>query len=449
MPREPSDPVWDAWAKARPEPGASHPWHPLVYHSLDVAAVGEALARQHASPLASLAGRLDSNPEPASKLFVFLLALHDIGKLSRPFQAKAPDVWWPTTLLGARGGPVPRDPGHPATGAWLLRHGLAGQLAELLPQWSSSEINQLLAPFVGHHGKPVSDSEIAETRISPRELFGRPCLEAALAFLALMRQLFAPQPIQKPERTALRSSSWSLAGLAVLVDWIGSRQGWFPYAAPELNPGAYLTDVARPRAAAALRRAGIAPARPSVVTGFATLMRGTHRPTPIQRWAEEVALPEGPFAAFVEDVTGGGKAEAALILAHRLLAEDRARGLYLALPTMATANAMYQHLAASYRRLFADGETSSLALAHGSARLDPRFRQSFENMANPERASEREVEPAAEKDPSGASCAAWLADESRKAFLADIGVGTIDRALLGVLPAKFRRCACWAWPSGS
>jgi CRISPR-associated endonuclease/helicase Cas3 len=140
----------------------------------------------------------------------------------------------------------------------------------------------------------------------------------------------------------------------------------------------------------------------------------------------------------VEDVTGGGKTEVALILAHRLLAAARARGLYLALPTMATANAMYDRLAASYRRLFADEETPSLALAHGSARLHEGFRESFEGVSDQERAIEREADASTERDPSGAACAAWLADESRKAFLADVGVGTIDQAFLGVLPAKYQ-----------
>ncbi|MGH7117616.1 MAG: CRISPR-associated helicase Cas3', partial [Acetobacteraceae bacterium] len=37
---------------------------------------------------------------------------------------------------------------------------------------------------------------------------------------------------------------------------------------------------------------------------------------------------------------------------------------------------------------------------------------------------------------AGAQCAAWIADDRRKVFLAEIGVGTIDQALLGVLPTR-------------
>ena len=64
------------------------------------------------------------------------------------------------------------------------------------------------------------------------------------------------------------------------------------------------------------------------------------RPTPLQAWAESVPLGEGPQLFILEDVTGAGKTEAALALAHRLLAADRADGFYFGLPTMATSNAL-------------------------------------------------------------------------------------------------------------
>jgi CRISPR-associated endonuclease Cas3-HD len=110
-------PLWQAWGKARPASGAPNAWHPLIYHCLDVAAVGEVLVLQRADLLARFAACLGSSGEPMARLFAFLLALHDIGKLSRAFQAKAPEVWWPTGLLGLPGGSSPRDPGHPVTGA--------------------------------------------------------------------------------------------------------------------------------------------------------------------------------------------------------------------------------------------------------------------------------------------------------------------------------------------
>ncbi|UQQ18601.1 hypothetical protein MYA98_20875 [Salmonella sp. WGH-01] len=55
-----------------------------------------------------------------------------------------------------------------------------------------------------------------------------------------------------------------------------------------------------------------------------------------------------------EDVTGAGKTEAALILTHRLMSANKGHGLYVGLPTMATANAMYQRPASAYHALFTD-----------------------------------------------------------------------------------------------
>jgi CRISPR-associated endonuclease/helicase Cas3 len=60
-------------------------------------------------------------------------------------------------------------------------------------------------------------------------------------------------------------------------------------------------------------------------------------PSPVQGFAEAVTLPDGPSLIIVEDVTGSGKTEAALTLAHPLMALSRANGLYVALPTEATA----------------------------------------------------------------------------------------------------------------
>lgn len=37
-----------------------------------------------------------------------------------------------------------------------------------------------------------------------------------------------------------------------------------------------------------------------------------------------------------------------------------------------------------------------------------------------------------------AQCAAWLADNRKKALLADVGVGTLDQALLAILPSRFQ-----------
>ena len=125
------------------------------------------------------------------------------------------------------------------------------------------------------------------------------------------------------------------------------------------------------------------------------------------------------------------------MLAHRLMSSGRADGIYVALPTMATANAMFDRLARTYRRLFGSRAEPSIALAHGARGMHDGFRDAvirggrFEADYSSERDSSGEWETTA-----SAACAAWIADDRRRSFLADVGAGTIDQAVLSILPTR-------------
>ncbi len=405
------------WGKARAPGGSAQPFHPIVAHALDVAAV--ALRLDRAAPIGL-----------APEMLALLIAIHDIGKFSRAFQAKAPQAW-PASVLGPPG-PVEYDPGHDSTGYAMLREGpMAAALAPLFPGWRPGQVAALLRAVTGHHGRPPRE----DARLTGKQI-GRQCSEAAMAFLHAMRALFAPQPLRRPGGEAeVQALAWRLAGLTTLADWIGSSVRYFPYAAPEAlaDPRRYWDEQAGPRADAAIAALGLAPARPAPFRGMAQLFPRIERASPLQAWASGVALPDGPLLAICEDMTGAGKTEAALLFAHRLLAAGRADGVFVALPTMATANAMYRRMAESYRRLFAEGAAPSLALAHGRAALDAGFTASIlADAADPD--APAGDDPASES--AGAQCAAWLADDRRKALLAQVGVGTIDQALLAVLPVR-------------
>jgi CRISPR-associated endonuclease/helicase Cas3 len=140
----------------------------------------------------------------------------------------------------------------------------------------------------------------------------------------------------------------------------------------------------------------------------------------------------------LEDVTGAGKTEAALILTQRLMAKGLADGLYIGLPTMATANAMYQRLGKVYRHFYQANQQPSLVLAHGARELSQDFRDSV--LLAEQVQTDTDYQPGhTEKDQelsATAYCNAWLADSRKKALLADVGVGTLDQALLAVLPAR-------------
>ena len=410
------------WGKARPHSTAGAPVHPLVAHGLDVGAVSVLLA----PPDLGFDGRL----------LGFLASLHDIGKFSRPFQCQAP-AHWPADALGVldQGNLPPPGPKHDALAMTLLQMdgdllGCALPLRQDQPGgWTHGDRNRLLRALAGHHGRPVATPDDTRGALCPG------CTQSARDFVAAMAEVFGPKPLRPLPGAALVRAEWRLAGLTTLADWIGSRQAWFPYveAAAVADPARYLWTHALPRAAAAIAAAGLVPVQAAPFEGLRKLFPGVTHPSPVQLWAEQTRLPDGPVLAVIEDLTGSGKTEAALTLAHRLLAAGRGQGVYVALPTMATANAMFDRVAKAYRRFFFDGAPPSLALAHGRAHLDARFAPLPDGGPAPksEAAGSDPADQAAESQ-----CAAWLAEDRRRALLAHVGVGTIDQALLAVLPVR-------------
>jgi CRISPR-associated endonuclease/helicase Cas3 len=406
------------WGKARPNQAGAAGFHPLIAHSLDVAAVAILLP----------CGRV---PAVDPRMLGFLVSVHDIGKFSHPFQGKVP-AYWPSGL-----GPYPSQqlggPAHDAVGASILTHTLADKFIDLLPgsagSWKPGDRMHLWRALAGHHGRPT---EIADRL--PAKVFCAACQTAAGQFIDAMKTVFQPPiwPRPKTEQDVIRLS-WHLAGLTTLADWVGSRQAWFPYVtmADVADPARYFWGHALPRAAAALAAAGLAGSSPAPFTGLRGLFPCITLPSHVQQWAETVPLPAGPVLAVIEDLTGSGKTEAALTLAHRLLAEGRADGVYLALPTMATANAMFGRLAEAYGKLFAPDAHPSLALAHGRAALNAHFVAAIEGDGA---RFPRTADPGDE--PAEAHCTAWLAQDRRRALLAQVGVGTLDQALLAILPVR-------------
>lgn len=420
------------WGKARPPadgpPGAPD-WHPAAYHMLDVAAVAERLlfVRPH---LRAQAERLMPG---FTDLVPLLIALHDLGKMSWWFQQQCPDLMHRLSdVAPARTGAAP--PRHDAAGL-LFWKGLA-PLRDLLSTRTGQSLRVLdiLMPAVlGHHGQPARDLLVETYRA--RDGLPREAPDDLLALAEAVADLLAPRtaPPAVDRRRAV-PASWLLVGLTIAADWIGSNTEWFPYHRPDHDLATYWTRIARPAAAKAVAAAGMAPPDPAPVLDFATLTDlKDARPSPLQALCQEVPVSDGPQIVVIEDVTGSGKTESALILANRMFAAGAAERLFIGLPTQATANAMFGRLGDAYRRLFAENARPTLGLAHGRADLHEGFRAA--------RHAGRQPEADAKAGDDGAGTAsmlanAWLSDSRKKALLADVGVGTIDQALIGTLAAR-------------
>ena len=408
-------PLFEFWAKSGRE-GEPAPMHSVPHHSLDVAASAAVLLSAFRSPV-----------DVPTATLATLVALHDVGKFTRPFQAKVPTLWPPS--LGPFSQPPPGF--HDDAGYALLCGALARHVDPLFAEWRrASSRYALFRAVTGHHGRPPREFDTPDLG---RKVACGVCIGAASAFTDHALVAIEPPPLPRLDAAARHRLAWFLTGLAVTADWLGSGRRWFQpvVAAEHQDLQRYWHEVALPRARQAASDAGLLASPVSPPRGLVQLFPGLS-PRPLQSWSETVPIPEGPVLFTIEDATGSGKTEAALVLAHRLMGAGRADGLFFALPTMATANAMYARLEDAYRRLFARGSTPSLVLSHGRRSLHEGFTASILDGAVDPQSDGRD--PA--EQPAGAQCAAWIADDRRKAFLAEIGAGTIDQAIMAVLPTR-------------
>ena len=423
------------WGKAQPsDPERGPRWHPLAYHSLEVAAVGEVLLTSDRGFGTCFSRLLGLPREDSDSLVRYLLALHDIGKFARKFQAKAPSHY--PECFGDDPAGVAAHYDHGAGGLRLF--GVDAEAFKLPRGARNRTWRSLMSAVTGHHGAPPEPRGSDSMTTLRGSDFGRAGIDAAYEFIRQAHGLLAPpEHVRALDPRHARRASFAVAGLAVLADWIGSNQEWFPYAEPVRSLESYW-DCARRRARHAVSEAGVLPAPVSDRLDHGDLIGETAAPSPMQAWARNAELPAGPALFMIEDETGSGKTEAALMLAHRLIASGAAEGLYVALPTMATANAMFDRLATACRHLFAADAQPSLALAHGARDMHEGFRAAMSRGGRDEApySGVGGASDDASETTASAACAAWIADDRRRTFLADAGAGTIDQALLSVLPSR-------------
>ncbi len=424
------------WGKADPGLDGEPRWHPLVYHCLDVAACGHKLSQAQPAWLQTMAVLCGVDHAILSQWLVFLLAIHDIGKAGDGFQSLRPDLQLELQGQATR---TAYDLRHDTLGYALAMEALPGWLGrDATDEFEADLLRPWIAAIAGHHGRPPKN---LPTKAIVNRHFRTPVLDDVRQFVDESRLLLFPVGWCLPDPAPggaeqQQRASWLVAGFAVLSDWLGSNTRWFKYQFPALSLEDYWHTVALPTAQHAVQESGLVGPPPTPQTSFADLFpRIASTPTPLQAWANAVAISPGPQLFVLEELTGSGKTEGGLSLAARLMSEGTGRGIYFALPTMATADAMFDRLRSkregdtdeTWRRFFSAGD-ASLILAHSAAATKTKLDRMQQRDAGYD--NQRE-EPSASQHST-----AWLADSRKKALLADFGVGTVDQALLGVLPLR-------------
>lgn len=415
----------------------------LMRHSMDVAAVFEALA---GIPLIrARLERLAMRPlSPAVMARLSVLAfLHDIGKASAGFQSKVfPDKARSAWL--SRAGIKPYQCGHTRVVAGLLfdkdrcrRMAEGFPLTEMI-QWGDSMVDLWLAS-ISHHGEPITSCSLTVSQELRWAALWRPVDDydpmRAVSCLGRHAQAWFPEAWHEDgddELPAEPAFVHCFAGLVSLADWIGSNDSaeFFPYDLGR-DPSRAAASRLRGREVVRRMRMDVEDARATLRTrppvfgdifaegglGFA--------PTPLQ---EAMADPDLGPVVIVESETGSGKTEAALWRFRTLFEAGKVDALAFLLPTRVAAISLERRVRQCIERLFPDPEVRpNVVLAV------PGYIQSDGERAFPLARFEA-LWP--DSGDHASSHRRWAAENPKRFLAAAVMVGTVDQVLLAGLPVR-------------
>ncbi len=470
------------WGKS--DGGEDVCWLPLYMHMLDSAGIAGCLWDEWLpeGTRASLIKVLGNEPHRARGMACFIAGVHDIGKATPSFQGMPCGVGGQTLEYRPRNAGLPicseamghRRASHPNASYLVLLDLLSGVYG-----WDIRCAKSVAAIVGGHHGKPSAAKDVP-MRIREEglpqayglgwdEKSGSSWTLVQEELVALVAQAaglsqddlasFAHAFIPAPEASLL-------TGFVIMADWLASDVGLFPLIANGFNDDGGLdkdrlriepiswADVARD-AFRAWRRVNLIPAwqkasEPSMSIddlyrrrfGFSEAME----PRPMQRAAVEVARSvEKPSLMIIEAPMGEGKTEAALAAAEVLAARTGRGGVCVALPTMATTDAMFGRVHSWLEHLPTEGGSDgrSVFLAHGKAKLNEEFQglaRSGRQWAAGSMGEDLEEGPAnlcdkLRNQPDSVVVSQWMQGR-KKGILANFVVCTVDQVLMGALEMK-------------
>ncbi|MFE0645708.1 CRISPR-associated helicase Cas3' [Streptomyces sp. NPDC058877] len=445
MRRPDTAPDETAWGKSRGlDPKL--PAYPLVRHLLDAAAIALFLWDHYLSDNQRLAIAegfgLSDAPDRARALTALCAGLHDIGKLSG-FQFC--DARGRSGLSDSLAG----DPGR--IGVERLGHDIAGMEAvpavlEALGFGTTvdAEIERIAEVLGGHHGR--------FHRFDPQRTHPSRHSHLGGAMWARQREAHAAAVLDalgdpSPPTRFRAPAAVLVTGVVILADWLVSQEGYLRRRQRQLDPSlARHFEMSLRDAEALVREAGLMPVDLKR-KGFAEAYGITGEPNPLQRSIVDGLAPlrggtggGAPKAGImlVTAAPGDGKSEAALEAERLLSRAFGTRGFAFLLPTMATSDQMHSRIAQILARQ--DGTEAGLTLTHSMAWLSSAYAAGDLQAGGRVLVCEGEDDATTAEKQTARHLAAmrpssWLFGAKRP-LLAQYTVGTIDQALMAVLPVR-------------
>ncbi|MBN1319014.1 MAG: CRISPR-associated helicase Cas3', partial [Anaerolineales bacterium] len=388
--------------------------HPLICHMIDVAQVTLTIWNQILSPAARahLSNPLQLDDHDAGHLIAFCAGLHDLGKASPAFQRK----YQPSVTKLEQGGLVfpkvyiNKPFAHGTASAEFLPNHLEEMIG--CSRQSGNKIGQVVG---GHHGCWPHPAD--QNKLTSSDLGDEQWADIRDELVKTLYELVQPPSIEnlkgsKPEQNAFFTL---FSGLVSIADWIGSMERFFPFVQAPIDENTYWKQAAS-QAQNALDTLNWTqwqpPTNPILFENlFHFSPRGAQKTI-----IDLVHRLEYPALVIIEAPTGVGKTEAALYLADQWACNNQQRGLYVAMPTMATSNQMFSRVGRMLATRYPDDAIHPM-LIHSQAR----WMDDINNFG---------INTTDQVDDM-----TWFLPRKRS-LLAPFGVGTVDQSFLSVLKAK-------------
>lgn len=439
------------WAKS----GDSNTWLSVVQHLMDTADIAAKLfdcylSEHHRNLMASV---WEGDQAKARASFIYLSSIHDVGKISCGFSCQRQDL---AQLIRHQGLTVLRKQDYPDRK--YLRHELVSQFAfqeEVMSSGGEGSRARHWAILLGvHHGRYPDAQAIKlareqyNTREGSREddpRWGRARSEI-LRWMARRSgfPLIAPQTAL-PELPIAVASAYASA--LVIADWLASNEDYFPLRPRPVDTEGHLSIDEYPEFTAEEQRRRVQEAweradfpAPMRVPDLSELdveelyrhrfgWPASYRATKAQRAALEIVSAEDPDLMIVEAAPGSGKTELALASAEALMRARGLQGIFVALPTQATTNAMFSRVKSWLTNILGDQpQKLGIQLAHGKRSLNESFMELIDKGRSP-------LEVYDGDDDNGLYASTWMGQRWRST-LSPVVVGTIDQILLAALKSR-------------
>lgn len=388
------------WAKTNSE----GKWHPAICHMIDVGVMARELANGLPRQMVNkLSIEMGISHEHYSSVIGFFAALHDIGKISPGFQGKV-DALCEVLRLNGFSFPQAVESMHGQvcmdTLPDILMETLGGSLD------FACGVSCILASHHGVFPKEAGlfsgDGAWQEARV------------AAVKSLATVFGIDRLDGYRLPPNPVLLL----IAGLVSVADWLGSQEESFPFQDGAVDDLHRYLEYRKNIAMDLVRHLKMD--APRFEARSFKEMFGFDKPNGCQSTALEVVSQlTHPMLVAVESSMGSGKTEAALASFAQIAENEGARGLYYALPTQATGNAMLSRVELFLKNLNVAGG-AELHLLHSNADLNPDYEQlrieAFDGRGD-------------------VVASSWFTSRKR-GLLSGFGVGTIDQALMGTLKVR-------------